>query len=184
MAVKKYKIEGQDYIISNYCRSREDSKIKFKNHTAEAVQRCNKTGKFVTVGTRQEEKYKNNPVRNKTKSTEYDLFWSKEDDCFICQGKEYTDIIGIGETEEEAIKVYYELLKNYLKDKRENKLIKNKGGRPKKSNAKLVYNVPHQIKAFIEMEAARNEVNQGAIVEKIVKFYQEANKEELSKYYD
>jgi len=115
---------------------------------------------------------------------EYDLYWSNEDDCFICKGIEYTEVIGIGESEEEAIQIFYELLEEYLKDKKENKLIKNKGGRPRKQNAKLVYNVPQEIKVFIELEAVRNEENQGAIVEKIVKFYQEANKEELSKYYD
>lgn len=112
---------------------------------------------------------------------DYNVFWSNDDDCFICQGIEYQDIIGIGETEKESIQVYYELLEVYLKDK---KLIKNKGGRPKKSNSKLVYNVPTEIKAFIELEALRNNVNQGIIVEKIVNFYKETNKKELSKYYD
>lgn len=114
----------------------------------------------------------------------YSVFWSEDDNCFICQGKKQPDVIGIGETEEEAVKTYFELLEEYLKDNKIRNLAKRKGGRPKKSNAKLVYNVPHEIKAFIELEAARNEVNQGVIVEKIVKFYQEANKQELSKYYE
>jgi hypothetical protein len=122
-------------------------------------------------------------TKAKTDSS-YNVSWSEEDDGFICQGKKYPDIAGIGETEAEAVKVYYELLEEYLKDNKVSKLAGHKGGRPKKSNAKLVYNVPHGIKAFIELEAARNEVNQGAIVEKIVKFYQESNKEELSRYYD
>ena len=115
---------------------------------------------------------------------ECDVFWSEEDDCFICKGIEYPDVIGIGETENEAIQTYYEILDDYIKAKKEDKLIKNKGGRPRKTNSKLVYNVPFEIKAFIELEAARNDVKQGVIVEKIVNFYKEANKIELSKYYD
>ncbi len=124
------------------------------------------------------------PAKKLNNVKEYNLFWSNEDNCFICKGIESPDVIGIGESGEEAVKTYYELLEDYLKDKKADRLIKNKGGRPKKLNAKLTYNVPIGIKTFIELEAARNEVNQGVIVEKIVKFYREAHKEELSNYYD
>jgi len=121
---------------------------------------------------------------NKLNEQEYYLFFSETDNCFICKSNEFPDVIGVGETEEEAVQIYYKILEEYLKNLKNNKLVKNKGGRPKKANTKLVYNVPFEIKAFIELEAVRNDVNQGVIVEKIVKFYQDANKEELSKYWD
>ena len=71
--------------------------------------------------------------------------------------------------EKEAEQCYYELLEEY------NKAVKNKCGRPRKTNTKLTYNVPVEVKAFIELEALRL-VNQGVIVEKIVNFYKKHNK--------
>jgi len=124
------------------------------------------------------------PANKLNNKPEYKVFWSDNDNCFLCKSIEYPDIIGIGDTEKEAIKIYYELLDEYLKELHADNIIKNKGGRPKKQNAKLVYNVPVEIKAFIELEAVRNDVNQGVIVERIVKFYQDANKKELSKNYE
>ena len=121
---------------------------------------------------------------NKLSLQEYDLFFSKTDDCYVCKSNEFSDVIGIGDTEDEAIKTYYEILEEYLKDLKNNKSVKNKGGRPKKTNAKLLYNVPHEIKAFIEAEAVINDVNQGVIVERTVKFYQDAHKDKLSEYWD
>jgi predicted RNase H-like HicB family nuclease len=108
------------------------------------------------------------------------IYWSDEDNCYICTSNLYPDIIGIGDSEKEARQVYYELLEDYLK---EHKPGKNKGGRPKKANAKLTYNVSVEVKAFIELEALREDINQGAVIEKIVNFYKEANKKELSKHY-
>ena len=108
------------------------------------------------------------------------IYWSEEDNCYICQDNAHPDIIGIGDTEAEARQVYYELFDIYIK---EHKTTKNKGGRPKKTNTKITYNVPVDIKAFIELEALRNDVNQGIIVEKIVKFYVNNNKE-VSKLYE
>lgn len=108
------------------------------------------------------------------------IYWSEEDNSFICQNNAYPDIIGVGDTEAEAKQVYYELLENYFKNQ---KLTKKKGGRPKKTNTKLTYNVPVEIKAFIELEALRTNTNQGVIIEKIVNFYKESNKE-LSKLYE
>jgi predicted RNase H-like HicB family nuclease len=120
----------------------------------------------------------------KPESDNLKVYWSNEDDCFVCESNDYPDIIGIGETESEALQTYYELLEEYLKDLKKGKVIKNKIDRPKKSNSKITYNVSTNIKAFIELESLRNNVNQGVILEKIVNFYQEAHKEELSRYYE
>jgi len=109
------------------------------------------------------------------------IHWSKEDDCYICVDNLRPDIVGIGDSEAEARQVYYELLEDYLK---EHKPSKNKGGRPRKANTKLTYNVSVDVKAFIELEALREDINQGAVIEKIVNFYKEANKKELSKHYN
>lgn len=108
------------------------------------------------------------------------IYWSKEDNCFICQDNIHSDIIGIGDTEAEAKQTYYELLEEYYKN---NKPAKSKGGRPKKTNTKLTYNVPTDVKAFIELEALKQNINQGAVIEKIVNFYKKSNKE-LSKLYE
>lgn len=105
--------------------------------------------------------------------------WSNENDCYLARCIDYPDIIGVGKTPEDAIQVYNELLEEDLNDPP----VKSKGGRPKKHNTKIMYNVSFDIKAFIELEAVRLDLNQGTILEKIVKFYQETNKEELSKYY-
>jgi len=118
------------------------------------------------------------------KTDDLNVYWSNEDNCFLCQSNEHPDVVGIGNTKDEAIQIYYELLENYLDAEKKSRLIKNKGGRPKKSNTKINYNVSFNVRAFIELEAIRNDVNQGVMLEKIVDFYQKANKEELSKYYD
>jgi len=161
MINKKYKAENGKYFISNFSSHKAIDLVKIFKITGKLI--VKKLGSTHIIA---------------------NAFWSSEDNCFICKCKKYPDVIGIGETEEEAVNIFFELLEEYLKDKKQDKLIKNKGGRPKKTNAKLVYNVPQEIKAFIELEATRNDVNQGVIVEKIIKFYQEAKKEELSKYYD
>lgn len=102
------------------------------------------------------------------------IYWSEEDDCFICQDNIHPDIIGVGDTEAEAKQVYYELLEEYFKT-----APKNKGGRPRKTNTKLTYNVPVEIKAFIELEALKQNINQGAVIEKIVNFYKKSNRLKL-----
>lgn len=101
------------------------------------------------------------------------IYWSEEDNCFVCKAIDYADVIGIGETIEEAKETFYELLKIYIE---ESKKVKNKGGRPKKANTKLTYNVPQEIKEFIEVEALKDETNQGTALVKIVNFYRENNK--------
>lgn len=107
------------------------------------------------------------------------IYWSEEDQSFICQSSLYPDIIGIGDTDGEARQVYYELLEDYFESC---KPANNKGGRPKKTNTKLTYNVPVEIKAFIELEALRNNINQGLVIEKIVNFYRESNRDLLDLY--
>ena len=109
------------------------------------------------------------------------IYWSDEDNCFICHDNIHPDIIGVGETESEARQVYYELLDDYLKEHKPVK--KNKGGRPKKANTKLTYNVSVDVKAFIELESLRENTNQGIIIEKIVNFYKKNNKE-IAKLYE
>lgn len=54
------------------------------------------------------------------------IHWSDNDDCYICESDDYPDVIGIGDTEEESIRIYSELLEDYLIDEREGRLIKIK----------------------------------------------------------
>ena len=44
--------------------------------------------------------------------------WGDNDDCYICESDDYPDVIGIGDTEEESIRIYSELLEDYLIDER------------------------------------------------------------------
>ena len=115
------------------------------------------------------------------KPNEITTKWSKEDNCYLAGCVDYPEVVGIGETPEIAINLYNELLKDWLDDK--DPVIRNRGGRPKKNNTKIMYNVSFDVKAFIEMEAIRLDLNQGAVLEKIIKFYQKANKEGLSRHY-
>ena len=105
------------------------------------------------------------------------IYWSDEDESYICECDEYPTVGGVGETKKEAEKIFYELLEGHKIAEKEGRLLKNKGGRPKKNNVRLSYNVPADVKAFIELEALKEGLNQGALIERMVSFYKSSLKE-------
>ena len=49
---------------------------------------------------------------------DYQISWSVEDDCYLCTGKgDYSDVVGVGEYPSTALKVYRELLEDYIEYK-------------------------------------------------------------------
>jgi hypothetical protein len=97
------------------------------------------------------------------------VYWSDEDSCYLAKSSDYLRVTGIGETREEAVKIFYELLKDWLNP---NRPIKNKGGRPSKNNVRLSCNLSKDIKAYIDFMSTEKGVNQGTFLEEMVKFYQ------------
>lgn len=104
------------------------------------------------------------------------VVWDDEDECYIVTCEKYESVIGTGDTKDEAVKVFYELLEDWLKPDKPRIEAKNKGGRPKKSNVRLSVNVLPLTKANISYLAIEKKVNQGLILDEIVNFYMENKK--------
>lgn len=100
------------------------------------------------------------------------IFWSDEDNCYIATHPLYDRVSGIGETENEAEETLFNLLEDFMPYFLAGKVV-NKGGRPKKNNSKLTYNVPTEIKTFIELESMKLGITQGVFIENLVKSYKE-----------
>lgn len=97
--------------------------------------------------------------------------WCDIDDCFVTSSEVYDTVKGVGETKEEAIQVFYELLEIHLQAEREGRLIK-RPGRPAKENVRLSCNIPVATKAFIDEKAKERNVNQALIIQEAIEHYQ------------
>lgn len=106
---------------------------------------------------------------NNTEKLDINTYYNKDDESYITDCQEYMNVIGCGDTEEESLNDFITHLKVFLEAKSKNKaIIVNKGGRPKKNNTRLSYNVKPETKQFISALASVRNLNEGAIIDEIV----------------
>lgn len=105
--------------------------------------------------------------------------WSKWDDCFITACKEYNSM-GVGETEEESVECFYELVGYEIDAEKRGKLASRpkKIGRPKKDNEKLAVNVSRKVKFLLGLMAEERNTNIGQVVNDLVIAYAKEHPEE------
>lgn len=78
---------------------------------------------------------------------------------------------GSGDTQEEAIQILLELIEDYQEDLAIGKVRKR--GRPVKQNARLDCNLLPETRAFIDSFCLAESLNQGRVIDEIVKYYRE-----------
>ncbi|MDX1919447.1 MAG: hypothetical protein SFU25_01790 [Candidatus Caenarcaniphilales bacterium] len=101
------------------------------------------------------------------KNISFEIHWNEEDECFIASTED-SDLIGCGDTEEEAI-IH---LKNHLSD--ESETPRKKPGRPAKHKQKIGPEVKEETIekiALIKETFSADFESQGDVIDESVKFY-------------
>lgn len=102
--------------------------------------------------------------------------WSEEDQCYIATSEEYPDLLGTGDTEEEAEKMLLEMISDYIEDEKKGKVRR---GRPVKDTVKLACRVSSDSKAYIDLYCLEYNLKPGSFIESLIQKHQEIHGSEI-----
>lgn len=97
-----------------------------------------------------------------------------EDTDFVVRSILCPDILGVGETQEEAWQIFHELLDDYFDDIKANRPMKGPG-RPTKGKVRLHAQIDPDIKKAVDKVAIAYKISQGEVIELMVSNWLSSN---------
>ena len=105
-------------------------------------------------------------------------YWSKDDDCFVVESPLFDRVAGVGDTKDEAFKVFVELLDDAYEELEKDNVLGYKRGRPAKGGVNLHCQVRPSTKDTItELAAKFGDISQGEMIDFLLFYFQRKTEE-------
>ncbi len=105
-------------------------------------------------------------------------YWSKDDDCFVVESPLFDRVAGVGDTKDEAFKVFVELLDDAYEELEKDNVLGYKRGRPAKGGVNLHCQVRPSTKDTItELAAKFDDISQGEMIDFLLFYFQRKTEE-------
>lgn len=100
-------------------------------------------------------------------------YWSKQDDCFVVRSPSFDNIAGTGETAQEAVAMFQDMLDDWYPSITEGRVVGyDKAGRPLKGGVALNCLVKPETKQRLERLTKRLGMSYGEVVDYLQFFYE------------
>jgi len=100
------------------------------------------------------------------------ISWSQEDEEYVVRSLHCPMVIGVGETQEEAFRLFHELLDDHFEELKKGRIKQSTSGRPAKNKARFDAQLDPDIKKALTNLAKDLGVSQGEAVEYLFSHYQ------------
>lgn len=99
-------------------------------------------------------------------------YWSPDDEAFVVESSLFESLAGVGDTEEEAMQSFEDLLSDAFEAFHQGRVPRDKAGRPSKNTVPLNTDVKPETKEYIASLANAYGCSQGEAIDFVVLFHE------------